>query len=466
MSSEKKKSAAKKAGGGLGRKSGMLTGLVMISLGLVAGYHGLGMAFDGKASRESNAQAGTVTTAALGSQQTADDRRDASPRAHTIADLINEAGSLEELARPVSRPEYHDKTANPAPMVNRALKADFAHALDVANAPGAAADAADAAGESLADADSGTLADARRPAMIGGDEPVENAPYTDDEVFAKNGDEADLWINRALARNAGELAPSSNAQAMNAQAMTEQAGRAAKTAKMAGKTAPMAQKSASSALAAANALNADTPVADAADIALFAADMPLPSGLGKSFRAGSMAGSSSASGALMRPRLYASGKTFGGLAEREFQRRERRCLVTALYFEARSEPLDGQIAVGQVIMNRVKSPDYPDTICGVVYQGSHRRTGCQFSFTCDGKPDKPRSRKMWERSKRIADQVLEGKVWLRSIGNATHYHADYVSPKWRWKMSRLSKIGRHIFYKSPNISVTASFQRMANGKRG
>ena len=165
------------------------------------------------------------------------------------------------------------------------------------------------------------------------------------------------------------------------------------------------------------------------------------------------------------PRKFVSGKAFGGLAERAFQKRERRCMTTALYFEARSEPEKGQIAVGQTVMNRVRSPDYPDTICGVVYQGSHRRTGCQFSFTCDGKVDKPNNKTQWERSKRLANDVLEGKVWMKSIGSATHYHATYVKPRWRRKMSRLKQIGRHIFYKSPNISVTDTYQRYTSGQR-
>ena len=213
------------------------------------------------------------------------------------------------------------------------------------------------------------------------------------------------------------------------------------------------------------------PMADSADIALFAADMPLPAKLVFSGTQGrrmpSLPGryARSLNGSPLVPRTFRSGKAFGGLAEREFQKRERRCMTTALYFEARSEPESGQIAVGQVVMNRVRSPDYPDTICGVVYQGSHRRTGCQFSFTCDGKADKPNSKKMWERSKRLSNKVLEGQVWLKSIGHATHYHADYVAPRWRRKMRRLKKIGRHIFYKAPKVSVTETYQRYMSGKR-
>ncbi len=214
-----------------------------------------------------------------------------------------------------------------------------------------------------------------------------------------------------------------------------------------------------------------SPIADSTDIALFAADMPLPAKLVFSGTQGrrmpSLPGryARSTSGSPLVPRTFRTGKAFGGLAEREFQKRERRCMTTALYFEARSEPETGQIAVGQVVMNRVRSPDYPDTICGVVYQGSHRRTGCQFSFTCDGKVDKPNNKSQWERSKRLANQVLTGQTWLKSIGHATHYHADYVAPRWRRKMRRLKKIGRHIFYKAPKVSVTATYPRYITGKR-
>lgn len=213
------------------------------------------------------------------------------------------------------------------------------------------------------------------------------------------------------------------------------------------------------------------PFADSADLALFAADMPLPAKLIIHTARGRRVPPLSRTYGMPRnqsplvPRKLASGKAFGGLAEREFQKRERRCMTTALYFEARSEPKAGQIAVGQVIMNRVRSPDYPDTICGVVYQGSHRRTGCQFSFTCDGKVDKPNNTTQWERSKRLANRVLEGRAWLKSIGHATHYHATYVKPRWRRKMARLKQIGRHIFYKSPKVSVTHTYQRYVTGKR-
>jgi len=125
-----------------------------------------------------------------------------------------------------------------------------------------------------------------------------------------------------------------------------------------------------------------------------------------------------------------------------------RCLAQAIYFEARSEPTLGQIAVANVVLNRVKSPHYPDNICGVVYQNHHRHMSCQFTFACDGQSDRPRKNKHWAKAERIAAQVLDGKKLLRSMRNATHYHATYVSPKWSRTLSKVKRVGRHIFYKN------------------
>ena len=127
---------------------------------------------------------------------------------------------------------------------------------------------------------------------------------------------------------------------------------------------------------------------------------------------------------------------------------EKKCLATAIYFEARSEPKAGQTAVAQVILNRVEAQTYPDTICGVVYQNKEKRNACQFSFACDGKPDLPRDTQAWKRAQEVGSNVLEGRDLLTGIEAATHYHADYVSPYWAPKMRRLSKVGRHIFYQA------------------
>jgi spore germination cell wall hydrolase CwlJ-like protein len=106
----------------------------------------------------------------------------------------------------------------------------------------------------------------------------------------------------------------------------------------------------------------------------------------------------------------------------------------------------GQLAVAKVILNRVKDPEYPKSICGVVYQGATRSNSCQFSFACDGLPDEPRSREAWQRASRVAQKALEGDQTVKVMGAATHYHADYVRPRWSRHMKRLIKIGRHIFY--------------------
>jgi len=138
-----------------------------------------------------------------------------------------------------------------------------------------------------------------------------------------------------------------------------------------------------------------------------------------------------------------------GESQAEFEARERRCLATAIYFEARGEPVRGQVAVGQVIMNRVRSPLFPQTICGVVYQGQ-MHPGCQFSFTCDGHTDIPRNDEQWALAQDIAKKITAGELWLPEVGYSTYYHANYVSPNWVGGMSKIDTIGRHIFYKKRN----------------
>lgn len=156
-----------------------------------------------------------------------------------------------------------------------------------------------------------------------------------------------------------------------------------------------------------------------------------------------------AEGSTELPSRKKNGKrlAFKGETETEYQARQRRCLATAIYFEARGEPIQGQLAVAQVVMNRVRSSLYPDTICGVVYQGQHRRTGCQFSFTCDGIADVARDKERWRLANELALKVTQGETFLGDIGHATHYHANYVSPRWRRQLNRIKKVGAHIFYK-------------------
>jgi spore germination cell wall hydrolase CwlJ-like protein len=136
------------------------------------------------------------------------------------------------------------------------------------------------------------------------------------------------------------------------------------------------------------------------------------------------------------------------LAEGE-QEKALGCLATAIYFEARGESETGQVAVGQVIVNRLRSPFYPKSICEVVYQGSGKRRwgGCQFSFACDGIADRITEPGPWREAMTVARRVMAAEAWLSEVGNATHYHADYVSPRWRRDMVEKDRIGKHIFYR-------------------
>jgi len=128
-----------------------------------------------------------------------------------------------------------------------------------------------------------------------------------------------------------------------------------------------------------------------------------------------------------------------------------KCLADAVYFEARGEPEKGQEAVAQVVMNRVFSGYYPNNVCGVVYQNASRHLACQFTFACEGKDlnkiDEP---DMWEQAKRIARDMLDGKIWLAEVGHATHYHAYWVHPSWVHEMARLYSLGVHTFYRPRN----------------
>ena len=134
------------------------------------------------------------------------------------------------------------------------------------------------------------------------------------------------------------------------------------------------------------------------------------------------------------------------VAQRHARLAEENCLARAVYFESRSESDLGQLAVAKVILNRVKSPDYPKTICGVVYQGSSVRNSCQFSFACDGLPDDVKDATAWAHVKAIAQRAIADDPAVAMLGTATNYHADYVKPRWAKNMRRLTRIGHHIFY--------------------
>lgn len=131
-----------------------------------------------------------------------------------------------------------------------------------------------------------------------------------------------------------------------------------------------------------------------------------------------------------------------------FSAKEQACLANAIYFEARGESLRGQAAVAQVVLNRVRNPTYPNTICGVVYQNDHLKNRCQFSFACDGKKDRILSQKSYRTAQDIAMAVTAGKIFLPEVASSTHYYAQYVSPRWARSMEKMKKIGLHIFYRT------------------
>jgi hypothetical protein len=135
-----------------------------------------------------------------------------------------------------------------------------------------------------------------------------------------------------------------------------------------------------------------------------------------------------------------------GLTDKTRPRQEK-CLADAIYFESRGESARGQIAVAQVVMNRVFSGYYPDNVCDVVYQNAKRHLACQFTFACDGIADRVTEPDAWDRAKTIARDTLDGKYWLDDVGKATHYHAYWVHPWWVRTMRKLDRIGVHTFYR-------------------
>ncbi|MGL5839160.1 MAG: cell wall hydrolase [Sphingorhabdus sp.] len=141
------------------------------------------------------------------------------------------------------------------------------------------------------------------------------------------------------------------------------------------------------------------------------------------------------------------------------------CMTQAVYYEAAYEPLAGRRAVAQVVLNRVRHPAFPNSVCGVVYQGSNKRV-CQFSFTCDGSLNRKPSAAAWAAAEAVAHDALSGYV-ERSVGQATHYHANYVSPYWAPKLTKISQLGAHIFYRWPGKwGMPAAFTDSYSGVEG
>jgi hypothetical protein len=130
------------------------------------------------------------------------------------------------------------------------------------------------------------------------------------------------------------------------------------------------------------------------------------------------------------------------------------CLASAIYYEAATEPDEGQRAVAQVVLNRVRHPQWPHTVCGVVYQGSNL-PGCQFSFACDGAMARAPMLSAWIRARRVAERALAGEVYA-PVGSATFYHTMQVAPAWGRRMTPVAIVGAHIFYRMPGDAPEAA----------
>ena len=152
--------------------------------------------------------------------------------------------------------------------------------------------------------------------------------------------------------------------------------------------------------------------------------------------------------------VRAAGLELGALARFDLSRidvgaidrAERRCLTQAIYYEARNQSLAGQMAVADVVLNRVANRRYPGTVCDVVFQGAERRTGCQFSFTCDGSMRGRVERQAMVEAQTVATAVLGG-FRLALTDGATNYHANYVQPYWAPTLAQTAQVGDHLFYR-------------------
>ena len=146
--------------------------------------------------------------------------------------------------------------------------------------------------------------------------------------------------------------------------------------------------------------------------------------------------------------------------------RDLECLTQAAYYEARGEGADGMRAVVQVVLNRARHPAFPRSVCGVVFQGSGRRVGCQFSFTCDGSMRGPVNRSAWTRARTVASAALSGSVYA-GVGNATFFHTTRVAPAWRTSFLRVGQVGNHVFYRfGGRAGSSNAFSYAARGSTG
>ncbi|TIX50785.1 cell wall hydrolase [Alteraurantiacibacter aquimixticola] len=152
---------------------------------------------------------------------------------------------------------------------------------------------------------------------------------------------------------------------------------------------------------------------------------------------------------------FSAARPFVMAGSSDTRARAQQCLAQAVYYEAASEGVDGQRAVAQVVMNRLHHPAWPASVCGVVYQGSERLTGCQFTFTCDGSLSRPARGEGWARANRVARAALAGYVH-KSVGLATHYHTLAVNPSWASSLDTVGTIGAHRFYRGRGAGFAAN----------
>ena len=145
-----------------------------------------------------------------------------------------------------------------------------------------------------------------------------------------------------------------------------------------------------------------------------------------------------------KPEMPAAFRFGAGLEDRD---RAADCLAAAAFYEAGADR-EGQRAVAQVVLNRVRHPAYPKSVCEVVFEGAERQTGCQFTFTCDGALRRRPSDRQWRDAQQVAQEALGGAI-DKSVGTATHYHASYVVPYWSPKLQKIAQVGPHIFYRWP-----------------
>ena len=156
---------------------------------------------------------------------------------------------------------------------------------------------------------------------------------------------------------------------------------------------------------------------------------------------------------------------FGTSDHQDDRSRALACLTSAIVYEAGYEPAAGQAAVAEVIMNRLRNPAFPKTICGVVFQGSARRTGCQFTFACDGSLRKTLRPALVAQARAVAVSALNGEL-APQLAGATHYHANSITPYWAASLVKVTTIGHHIFYRMPGAPELVSAARyVAIGER-